>query len=208
MNSFESDMKRALCAKGFWAGLVLGLVILLKSGFDSDFYRISVPVLASLPYTTAWLSELQSGFLKASLLRTSITAYILGKYFSCAFSGGLVQLLPALAFRLLCPEEAVSVNLWLVFWSGMLWAAAAGTLAALSKSRYIAYGGAFVIYYILVILHQRYFPGLYCLYPYEWLAPSHTWIFDWQGIVLLLSGLLLLLMFAYYEILRRCIAYG
>lgn len=208
MNSFESDMKRAFCSKGFLAGLVLAFFILIKSGFDSELYRISLPVLASLPYTTAWLAEEQSGFLKFSLTRTNITSYIFGKFFSCGISGGLVDAFPAFVYCLVFPEKAEMINPWLIFLSGMLWAVVSAVLAALTKSRYIAYGGSFVIYYILVILHERYFPGLYCLYPYEWFAPSHTWIFGWQGIVILLVGMLLLLLFLYDQILRRCIAYG
>ena len=49
MNSFESDMKRALCSKGFLAGLVLVFAMLMQAGFDSQLYRVSVPVLATLP---------------------------------------------------------------------------------------------------------------------------------------------------------------
>lgn len=208
MNSFESDMKRALCSKGFLAGLALVLAMLMKSGFDSQLYRVSVPVLASLPYTTAWLAEEQSGFSRFALMRAGRMPYILGKYFACGISGGLVEALPAALYRLLCPEEAVAINLWLVFLSGMLWAVTAAVLTALAKSRYIAYGGSFVVYYILVILHERYFPTLYCLYPYEWFAPTHVWIFGWQGIVIFLAGLLLFLLLLYYELLRRCMAYG
>ena len=198
MNSFESDMKRALCSKGFLAGLVLVFAMLMQAGFDSQLYRVSVPVLATLPYTTAWLAEEQSGFSRFALMRAGRMPYIFGKYFSCGISGGLVEALPAALYRLLRPQEA-SCNLWLVFLSGMLWAVTAAVLTALAKSRYIAYGGSFVIYYILVILHERYFPGLYCLYPYEWFAPSHTWIFGWQGIVIFLAGVLLLLLLLVLE---------
>ena len=87
----------------------------------------------------------------------------------------------------------------------MLWAVVAAVLAALSNSRYITYGGAFVLYYILVILHERYFHTLYCLYPYEWLAPEHTWLFDEWGVVFLVTGLILILICLYDVILRRCI---
>ena len=79
------------------------------------------------------------------------------------------------------------------------------TLAAISNSRYIAYGGSFVIYYILVILHDRYFEDIYCLYPYEWIQFQHTWLFDEQGIVILLSSLSALLFLIYYNTVRRCI---
>ena len=74
-----------------------------------------------------------------------------------------------------------------------------------SNSRYIAYGGSFVIYYILVILHDRYFEDIYCLYPYEWIQYEHNWIFDEQGIVILLSSLSVLLFLIYYNTVRRCI---
>ena len=77
--------------------------------------------------------------------------------------------------------------------------------AAISNSRYIAYGGSFVIYYILVILHDRYFEDIYCLYPYEWIQFQHNWLFDEQGIVILLSSLSVLLFLLYYNTVRRCI---
>ena len=164
-----------------------------------------VPVLCALPYSTAWLTEYQSGFLKSSLSRSSITAYILGKILACGISGGLLEVLSVWLFFLIKSQENGSCHYGLLFMSGMLWAVLSALLAAWSNNRYIAYGGAFVIYYLMVILHERYFPKLYCLYPYEWLEPQHTWIFGEQGIVLLLSGLILILICFYYEILRRCI---
>ena len=93
----------------------------------------------------------------------------------------------------------------LIFFSAMVWALLSATLAAISNSRYIAYGGSFVIYYILVILHDRYFEDIYCLYPYEWIQFQHTWLFDEQGIVILLSSLSALLFLIYYNTVRRYI---
>ena len=74
-----------------------------------------------------------------------------------------------------------------------------------ANSRYVAYGGAFVLFYMLVILYQRYFKTLYCLYPVEWYAPEHTWVLGDTGVVLLLAGMILLIGVLYYEILRRYI---
>ncbi len=204
MNSLEMDLKRAICSKGFLAGLVLELIILFQSGFDSNLYRTCVPVAAAFPYATAWLWEYQSGFLKAYLPRTGVTPYILGKFFACGLSGGLVELLACRIFQIFS-QDGAQINLTLVFASGMFWALAAALLAAWSKSRYIAYGGGFVIYYLLVMLYERYLGGLYCLYPYEWFAPVHTWVFGDSGILLLLAGLGLVLLCLYYEILWRCI---
>ena len=102
-------------------------------------------------------------------------------------------------------KNAAALNPLLIFFSAMVWALLSATLAAISNSRYIAYGGSFVIYYILVILHDRYFEDIYCLYPYEWIQFQHTWLFDEQGIVILLSSLSALLFLIYYNTVRRCI---
>ncbi|MDE6635622.1 MAG: hypothetical protein K2K09_03330, partial [Lachnospiraceae bacterium] len=77
-------------------------------------------------------------------------------------------------------------------------------LAAAANSRYVAYGGAFVLYYMLVILYERYFQSLYCLYPVEWYAPEHTWVFGDTGIILMLGGMIILIGILYYEMLGRC----
>lgn len=81
MNSFETDLKRAFGNWNFLVGLLLECVILYRFGFDSDLFRISVPVLAAVPYSTAWINEYQSGYLKAYLPRCGRNAYILGKFF-------------------------------------------------------------------------------------------------------------------------------
>lgn len=66
-------------------------------------------------------------------------------------------------------------------------------------------GGAFVLFYMLVILYERYFPALYCLYPIEWFAPGHTWVFGDTGIIAMVVGLILITGILYGNILRRCI---
>ncbi|MBD5556952.1 MAG: hypothetical protein HDQ95_16810 [Roseburia sp.] len=207
MNSFETDLKRAVCARGFCAGLIIELVILFGTEFNSGLFRMSVPVLAALPYATAWLDEYQSGFIKAYLPRCGVMSYIMGKFLACGISGGLLETAGCALYLIRRGESATEISLPLVFASGMLWAVLAAVLAAWSNSRYIAYGGGFVIYYLLVIVHERYFEGLYCLYPYEWLKPSHTWVFDEQGIMLLLGGIILILWCTYYEILGRCLGH-
>ncbi len=203
MNSFESDLKRGICSKGFAAGVLIELFILFKAGFDSDLFRMSIPVTAAFPYAAVWLVEYQSGFIKAYLPRCGKMSYIFGKFFACGLCGGLPGMLGCLVYRMML-EETEEISLMLVFVSGMMWAVFSATLAAWSKSRYIAYGGAFVIYYLLIILYERYFEEMYCLYPCEWIFPKHTWIFGEWGIVIMLSGVVLVLFGIYYEVLRRC----
>lgn len=201
MNSFETDLKRSIISFPFLIGVLLEVVILLIGDFNSDLFKISVPIIATFPYSTAWLLDYQSGFIKSYIPRCGIKQYILGKIIACGVSGGLVEMLGCWLYSLIDTET--EINLELIFISGVLWAVLSATLSAWSGSRYIAYGGSFVIYYILVILRQRYFEDMYCLYPYEWINPEHKWVFDEQGIVILMVGIILALGFMYYGILRR-----
>lgn len=205
MNSFETDVKRAFCSVNFVAGLIIECLILFRCGPESELFRMSVPVLASIPYSTAFLSDYQSGFIKEYLPRCGKTPYILGKFLSCGVSGGALLAMACFIYAQTAKEEAAVMKLCLVFLSGMLWAVISATLAAAANSVYVAYGGAFVLFYVLIILYERYFQALYCLYPVEWYAPKHTWVFGDTGIILMLTGAIWIIGIIYYEILRRCL---
>ena len=205
MNSFGTDLKRAVFSWGFVIGLILEILILMSAGFGSDIFKMCIPVLCTFPYGTAWLADWESGFLKACLPRTSVSSYIMGKILSSGISGGLLEALGCQIYLLIQGQENPGINIQLIFMSGALWAMISALLAALSKSRYLAYGGGFVLYYFLVILHERYLTGIYCLYPYEWFMPKHMWMFEDAGVLMLVSGILLIVSCLYYEVLRRCI---
>lgn len=98
MNSFETDVKRAIISKGFLAGFVLELLIFWKVGGDSELFRVTVPVISTFPYATAWLADYQSGYIKAYLPRCGRTSYICGKFLACGIAGGLVEMLPCLLY--------------------------------------------------------------------------------------------------------------
>lgn len=205
MNSFETDLIRAIKSKGFWMSLILELIVLFTAGYQSDLFRMCIPVLCTFPYTTAWLKEYQSGFLKAALPRTSRNGYIWGKFFSCGISGGGVEVLGVWLWSFFVADGTDTA--WypvLLFLSGFFWASLAAVLAAWVNSRYLAYGSSFVMYYLLVILHQRYFKQLYCLDPYEWIQPTHTWLMGVWGVGGLVVGLIGMMGISYYGILRRC----
>lgn len=87
MNSFESDMKRAICNVNFIIALVVECGILCCAGWESELFRVSVPVLSPFPYSTAWLNEYQSGFVKEYVVRCGRRSYIWGKLLACGISG-------------------------------------------------------------------------------------------------------------------------
>lgn len=209
VNSFETDLFRAVASRRFGIAVLLQLAVLLSEGMGSTLYQMGVPLICTLPYAGGWLDEYRQGFVKYALSRSTVRGYILGKIFACGLAGGLAELLGVWIYALitLLRGEAVpDCDCLLLFLCAMLWATTAATLAALSDSKYIAYGGSFVICYFLVILCERYWKGLYCLYPYEWLSPAHVWVFDRAGTVLLLCGLLTVICMAYFAVIKRRLA--
>lgn len=211
MNSFESDLVRAILSGGFIVGVIIELVILLanhdpkapQAALESEIFYMSIPLICALPYSCGWLNEYQHGFSKFALVRSSFAGYICGKFFAAGISGGLAEVSGVWIYAKLTGCEEAPVSYGLLFLAAFLWAVTAATLASASKSKYLAYGGAFVLYYFLVILHKRYFEKLYCLDPYEWTKPSHTWIFDETGVGMLLVGMIILMAFLYYSVVRR-----
>ena len=112
------DIKRAVFSRPFliaYGGMVLCLIIgafsdalsvfrmekvhvlygyhreLLLNALSSDIILFAVPILAAIPYTTAFTDDVKSGYLKPYLTRTSVTNYILGKGIGAAVSGGEQQ---------------------------------------------------------------------------------------------------------------------
>lgn len=207
MNSLLGDFCRAIGSMPFWLAVILQFLILKNGGFDSELYRMSVPLVCTFPFSCAWLDESRSGFTKLALHRTSVFWYITGKYTACVVSGGLCELLAAVAFSLWTQTE-LPQNLWLIFWCAAFWAGLSALLATASDSKYSAYGGAFVICYFLVILHERYWKNCQYIDPFEWLSPKRTWLFGHDGIMLMLGGMTLLTGLVYACILERRIARG
>jgi len=229
-----SDIKRALTGKGFLIG-VAGMVLIiavsslesiieaarstepLPNGFhariimdalSSDWVTLALPILCALPFTSAFVEDIKSGFIKLYLHRAGIKPYIKAKLISCSLSGGLVLFFGiifayALALLVFTPMELALTEgiisqpyfaqLLMIaatlFMSGAFWSLVGFTFASLTLSRYMAYASPFIIYYVLIILHERYFEDLYILYPKEWLFPSDAWVLGSLGVIVLLAEL-------------------
>ena len=160
----------------------------------------------------------KSGFIKEYLPRTTVPRYIAGKAAACAVSGGLALALGifiayGFAALMFLPMEAypkagetvpnyfdnLMETALMFFASGAFWSLTGMTFAALTDSKYMAYASPFVLFYLLIILYERYFDKLFVLYPREWLNPSSRWVFGKIGVAVLLIefSLLMALAFAY-----------
>lgn len=226
-----ASLRQVLCGRGFFISFIGTAIILFLSSIQgmlavlrqeellafgyhhglvifalsSDAMALALPILCTLPYTTSFIDDVKSGFIKAYLHRTTCDRYIASKAAVCALSGGLVLVLGILitygiASLLFMPLEAMPEpsadspgyfkqlmeTLLMFFASGALWAMVGLAFAALTNSRYMAYASPFVVCYILIILYERYFDFLYVLYPREWLNPSDKWVFGSWGVAILL----------------------
>lgn len=198
---------------------------LIAQGVTSEAMALTLPILCTLPYTASFVDDMKSGFIKAYLPRTTVSRYITGKSIACAVSGGLVLSLGILATYFLAtlvfsPMEAalakgaeapsyfgeLIATTLMFFCSGAFWAMVGQISAALTNSKYMAYASPFVLYYLLIILYERYFNGLYILYPREWLNPSEAWAFGKYGVALLLMEFTVLLTLGFAAIAKRRIA--
>lgn len=234
-HTISSDIRRALTGRGFITGalgllLVIALscvkdvleaarsVSLMPFGYHaqiifgalaSDGFTLALPVLCALPYTTAFVDDMKSGYIKLHLHRSGVGPYIRGKLAACALSGGLAMLLGILAAYgvsalVFTPMEAalgkdelaqpyfaqLLLKSATLLFSGAFWSLVGFTFAAATQSRYMAYASPFILYYVLIILHERYFEGLYVLYPKEWLFPSGAWMLGGFGVIALLAELI------------------
>ena len=212
INAFRVDI---LLHYGFHASILL-------SALASDMMTLVLPILCTLPYTTSFVDDVKSGFIKEYLPRTNIKSYLISKIIACAASGGAVlaigvafaYAMSALSFMpmeaALKPGEA-SINylsqivgkVAISMFSGALWSVLGMTFAAMTNSRFMAYASPFVVYYVLIILHERYFPDFFVLYPKEWLNPQSNWMFGDWGVVLLVMELLILASILFYLVGRK-----
>ncbi|MBO4871931.1 MAG: hypothetical protein J5496_00760 [Lachnospiraceae bacterium] len=198
---------------------------LIEKAIASDAMTLALPILAALPFTASFVNDQKSGFIKYYLHRTDRKHYMAGKGLACWISGGSVLVLGllasyvffAVAFLPMEDPAAKEVgdslfsaglmrSLVLVFLSGAFWSLCGITLAAMSGSRYMAYASPFIVYYVLIILHERYFDQCYFLYPKEWIHPSSRWMLGEWGVILLLLGLTAALAAVFFCTVKRRIS--
>ncbi len=70
----------------------------------------------------------------------------------------------------------------------------------------MAYASPFIVFYILIILNERYLPNVYVISPREWLFPGEGWMLGAYGTVLLMLEITAVCALLFYMIARRRIA--
>lgn len=161
---------------------------LISTALSSDTLSVFLPALATIPLSAGYLEDIKNKASRFFLIRGSYSDYLLGHCITCWLCGGDAVLwgagtacgITAITFT---PLERIVENppelgrqiieqIILLFLNGGLWAALGMTMSTIMESKYIAYASPFIVYYLLVILYERYFPDAWLLYPKNWLNPE------------------------------------
>lgn len=190
-------------------------ITFLLTALTSDTFSPFVAIVSILPFSGNYVDEVRSKFVRFSLLRTSYSSYLLSHIAVCFLLGGTVILSGILVAYFICalaflPMEKPAINevsqlptltrqCLLLFLNGSLWAMLGMALSTVMESKYIAYVSPFVVYYLLIILYERYFPKAYLIYPREWLNPSEKWPMGVWGVAIFVLELTALLGLVFYH---------
>lgn len=207
---------------GIAAGLPLfHMELPLAAGSFLDYYKKAleakillflIPIAAVLPAGAVYVRESSGGFLKFYITRIGRNAYIARKLVQIYLSGFFIFCLAGLFVLLICflciypleikdtiPPDKVwdaLAPLLRISLTGGIFSGFSGIFAAAFQNYYMAYGLPFVCYYLLIIIHERYLPDLYTIYPSEWIQCKQYWGNTNSGIwvfLLLFSAAVMLL---------------
>lgn len=193
---------------------------LLIQGFQSEALSSFLPIFAVIPFGGCFVDDLKSKFARFFLIRSRYRAYIVSRILVCFLSGGLAILSGALiawgtTAAVLIPMEREIEGLelarisglaeicFLLFLNGGFWSIVGMAMSTIMESKYISYATPFVFYYLLVILHERYFADLFFIYPKTWTAPA-AWPFGcWGAAIFLLEMTLIFAILFVFRAGRR-----
>lgn len=159
---------------------------ILREAVLSETMCLALPIAAALPFTASYYEDLHSGFIRAYLPRAGYRDYITGKLIACFGSGGLAPVAGIVGFGLLT-GIALAPRVSLdgvfsreistlakccipIFFSGAFWSLVGMTVSALTNSKHMAYAAPFILFYVLVILSERYFKRVVFLNPKGWMT--------------------------------------
>lgn len=177
---------------------------LLENALRSDTVSPFIPILAALPFSACYIDDLKNKFARYFVIRCGNGTYIISRVCVCFLSGGLaivtgILITAVLAAIVFVPLEQECIGssfnamqnfgkfLLLYFITGGFWAVVGMAMSTIMESKYISYATPFVLYYLLVILYERYVSDLFIIYPKTWTDPA-VWPFGcWGAAIFLLE---------------------
>lgn len=191
---------------------------LILDALSSDMLLRFIPVLSALPLASGYIEDVKTKYVRYLLAREGYSGYLISAFTSCWICGGCTLLfgvfnawgLTALTFTPLERvaddssqlETKIGQQFLLLFLNGGLWAVLGMTMSTIMESKYIAYISPFIVYYLLVILYERYLPNAWFMYPKYWLD-STVWPHSTTSIAVFLCEITLLSGITFYVRGRR-----
>lgn len=176
-------------------------------------------IVAGMPYACVYVDDIKSKFFRYVLIRSSYDHYVSSHYWVGCIYGGISLFLSLLSFYvllacLLLPFESLgkmektdiidAISLCAVIClNGCFWSALAMTTSTFMESQYVAYASPFIVYYIFIILHERYFTRLLIINPKEWINPSKSWFLGRWGPVVIVVELIIILYYLFSNQVKR-----
>jgi hypothetical protein len=200
-------LTKDVIADGLAPGYHLSMVL---NVLKSEMTVFVIPILSTLPYGGDFLEEYKSGFDRFLMLRTSRKKYVISKVLTTGLSGSIgifsgICMITGLLTLVFKPMEVIDAKetgrllteilrySLIASLLGNLWGSMGALLGVLYRNAYMAYGGPFLVNYLLIILFTRYFPKLYVLNPREWLLQEHYGSPDPYVIVILLTEICIII---------------
>lgn len=175
---------------------------LYKLGLESDALSFFLPILAVLPFGGCYVDDIKNKFVRFFIIRSSYRIYFVSRILVGFIAGALTIFLGILLAGVITagsiiPFEVHSIHAAtsqinditqtcaLLIINGGFWSVFGLSMSTIMESKYIAYASPFVLYYLLVILHERYFPNFIIIYPKIWTNPA-AWPYGFWGAVIVL----------------------
>ena len=195
----------------------------MAKALSNDMLLAVLPIAAALPFSTAVIEDVKSGYIKQFLPLVSKRSYAVSKLLSCALASvlavavglGLVYFgiyayhMPLQkAFELANEQRAAAKllrsNLGIILRclpAAALWSALALCIGTAGMNKFLAYISPFISYYVLVIIAERYFRDVLVLNPKNYIAASG----EWSGSPVVISSLTALaaMLAAYFAIAAK-----
>lgn len=158
-------------------GAMMDPLDLLVKALSGSGSALSLPLLASLPYSANTFLELSSGAARMAIFRSGRNTYVISKLLSTIFATALSQSLGVLLFAgllmILSPSTAASFPVHMVFarlLSAMVFSLIGGIGALISKDMVSAIAVPTAMSFALFMLSSRFFIGIKFVDPLYWLS--------------------------------------
>ena len=169
----------------------------MAKALTNDMLLACLPIAAALPFSTAVIEDVKSGYIKQYLPLVSKRSYAVSKLCSCALASmlavtvglGLVyfgiyayhmplQAAFELAEQQKAAAELLKSNIFIMLRclpAAALWSALALAIGTAGMNKFLAYISPFICYYVLVIIAERYFREVLVLNPKNYITASGEW---------------------------------